>query len=97
MDYAARYRIAVALPSIETQHIAEASVELFSRVKVSDEMLISLGSHFTYKVIKEVSRLLLLQHLTTTSHHHTCNGLVECFRTTLKQMLCRMLTERPIN
>ena len=39
IDYATRYPEAVALPGIETERVAEALVEMFSRVGISDEML----------------------------------------------------------
>ena len=45
--------------------------------------------------MKEVSRLLSLQQLTTTPYHPMCNGLVERFHATMKQMLRRMCVERP--
>ena len=45
--------------------------------------------------MKEVSRLLSLQQLTTTPYHPMCNCLVERFHATLKQMLRRMCAERP--
>ena len=45
--------------------------------------------------MQEVSRLLSLQQLTTTPYHPMCNGLVERFHATLKQMLRRMCAERP--
>ena len=66
IDYATRYPEAVALPSIETERVAEALVEMFSRVGIPDEMLTDCGSQFTAEVMKEVSRLLSLQQLTTT-------------------------------
>ena len=44
--------------------------------------------------MKEVSRLLSLQQITTTPYHPICNGLIERFHMTLKQMLRRMCTER---
>ena len=76
IEYATRYPEAVALPSIETERIAEALVEMFSRVGIPDEMLIDCGSQFTAEVMKEDSRLLSLQQLTTTPYHPMCNGLV---------------------
>ena len=39
IDYATKYPEAVALPSIETERVAEALVEMFSRVGIPDEML----------------------------------------------------------
>ena len=94
IDYATRYPEAVALPSIETERVAEALVEMFSRVGIPDEMLTDCGSQFTAEVMKEVSRLLSLQQLTTTPYHPMCNGLVERFHATMKQMLRRMCAER---
>ena len=58
-------------------------------------MLTDFGSQFTAEVMKEVSRLLSLQQLTTTPYHPMCNGLVERFHATMKQMLRRMCAERP--
>ena len=68
---------------------------MFSRVGIPDEMLTDCGSQFTAGVMKEVSRLLSLQQLTTTPYHPMCNGLVERFHATMKQMLRRMCAERP--
>ena len=67
IDYATRYPEAVALPSIETERVAEALVEMFSRVGIPDEMLTDCGSQFTAEVMLEVSRLLSLQQLTTNA------------------------------
>ena len=85
LDYATRYPVAEALPGIETEYVAEALVKMFSRVGISDEMLTDYGSQFTAEVMKEVSRLLSLQQITTTSYHFICNGLIERFYMTLKQ------------
>ena len=93
IDYATRYPEAVALPSIKTERVAEALVEMFSRVGIHDEMLTDCGSQFTAEVMKEVSRLLSLQQITTTPYHPICNGLIERFHMTLKQMLRRMLKD----
>ena len=95
IDCTTRCPEAVALPSIETERVAEALVEMFSRVGFPDEMLTDCGSQFTAKVMKKVSRLLSLQQLTTTPYHPMCNGLVERFHAALKQMLRRMCAERP--
>ncbi|XP_061180784.1 uncharacterized protein LOC133189428 [Saccostrea echinata] len=95
IDYATRYPEAVALHGIETERVAEALVDVFSRVGIPSEMLTDQGSQFTSEVMKEVSRLLSLKRLTTTPYHPMCNGLVEKFNGTLKQMLKRMCAERP--
>ena len=95
MDYVTRYPEAIALPSIETERVAEALVELFSRVGVPDEMLKDCGSQFTSEIMKEVARWLSLQQLTTSAFHAQCNSLVERSHTTLKQMLRRTCAELP--
>ena len=92
IDYATE---AVALPSIETEHIAEAMVEMFSRVGVPDKMLTDCGSQFTSDFMKEKARLVFLQQLTTSVYHPMCNGLKERVHAALKQMLRRMCAERP--
>ena len=47
VDYATRYPEAEALPTIETERVAEALVSIFSRVGVPREMLTDMGSQFT--------------------------------------------------
>ena len=94
IDYATRYPEAVALPGIETERVAEALVEMFSRVGIPDELLLDCGSQFTAEVMKEVSQLLSLQQITTTPYHSICNDLIERFHMALKQMLRRMCAER---
>ena len=94
VDYATRYPEAVALPSIDTERVVEALVEIFCRIGVPHEMLTDMGSQFTSKLLSEVSRLISLNRLTTTPYHPMCNGLVEKFNGTLKQMLKRTCVER---
>jgi hypothetical protein len=95
VDYATRYPEAVALSSIETEKVAEALVDMFSRLGIPEEMLTDCGTQFTSELMSEVSRLLSLKQLTTTPYHPICNGLVEKFNGSLKQMLKRMCHERP--
>ena len=95
VDYATRYPEAVPLVSIETTRVAEAMVDVFSRVGIPREVLSDQGSQFTSGLMKEVSRLLSIRQLTTTPYHPACNGLVERFNGTLKQMLKRMCSEKP--
>ncbi|XP_021371318.1 uncharacterized protein LOC110461908 [Mizuhopecten yessoensis] len=95
VDYAMRYPEAVPLKSIETERVAEALVDVYSRVGIPQEVLTVKGSQFTSDLMREVSRLLSIRQLTTTPYHPMCNGLVERFNGTLKQMLRRMCSERP--
>ena len=95
VDYATRYPEAIALPNIETSTVAEAMVEVFCRVGVPQEILSDRGTQFTSEMMREVGRLLSMRQLTTTPYHPACNGLVERFNQTLKQILKRVCADRP--
>lgn len=56
IDYATRYPEAIALPSIDTETVAKALLDIFRRVGVLDEILTDTGSQFTSDLMKEVSR-----------------------------------------
>ena len=79
IDYAMRYPEAVSLPSVETERVAEALIAMFSRVAMPSEMLIEHESRVTIEFMNEVSRLLLLQQLTTISYRPYRKGPVEKF------------------
>ena len=53
IDYATRFPEAVPLPGIETERVAEALVQMFSRVGIPDEMLTDCGSQFTAEVMQQ--------------------------------------------
>ncbi|XP_068225262.1 uncharacterized protein, partial [Palaemon carinicauda] len=95
MDHASRYPDAVPLKNIDSESVAEALVDMFSRVGVPEEILSDLGTQFTSDCMKEVARLLSMRQLTTTPYHPMCNGLVEKFNGTLKQMLKKLCQEKP--
>ena len=95
VDYATRYPEAVPLKNIDVVTIAEALVEVFSRMGVPEEILSDRGSQFTSSLMKEVCRLLSLRQLFTTPYHPMANGLVERFNATLKIILKRLCSEHP--
>ena len=95
IDYATRYPEAVALPSIETERVAEALIAMFSKVGIPSEMLIEHENRITIEVMNEVSRLLSLQQLTTIPYRPNSKGQVEKFHAMLKQVLLTMFAERP--
>ena len=95
VDYATRYPEAVPLKKIDTETVAEALVDINSRVGVPREVLSDQGKQFTSDLMKEVGRLLSIKQLTTTPYHPFCNGLVERFNGTLKAMLRRVSEEQP--
>ena len=95
VDYATRYPEATPLKNIETETVAEALVTMFSRIGVPQEVLSDQGSQFLSGIMKEVSRLLSIRQLITSPYHPQCNGLVERFNGTLKEMIKRMCAEKP--
>ncbi|KAK7105148.1 hypothetical protein V1264_016564 [Littorina saxatilis] len=95
VDYATRYPEAVPLKKIDTETVAEALVDIFSRIGVPEEILTDLGTQFVSECMEEVNRLLSIRHLTTTPYHPMCNGLVEKFNATLKSTLKKLCSERP--
>ena len=95
VDYATRYPEAVPLKNIDTESVAEALLDVYSRVGVPEEVLSDLGTQFVSACMKEVTRLLSIKRLTTTPYHPICNGLVEKFNGTLKRMLRRLCSDQP--
>ena len=96
VDYATRYPEAVALKKVTAEDVAEALVNIYSRVGVPEELLTDRGPQVTSECMKEVSPLLIIRHLTTSPYRPMCNGLVERFNTTLKTMLKRLCSEKPL-
>lgn len=95
VGFATRYPDAVPLTTIDTAKVAEGLMEMFSRVGLPRQILSDRGINFTSSLMKEINRLLSVQRLTTTPYHPICNGLVEKFNGTLKQMLRKMCQEKP--
>lgn len=75
--------------------MAEALLNIFSRVGFPQEVLSDKGSQFTSDMMAEVCRLVSIRQLFTTPYHPICNGLCERLNGTLKSMLKRMCQERP--
>ncbi|XP_037802987.1 uncharacterized protein LOC119597481 [Penaeus monodon] len=95
VDYATRYPEAVPLKRITTKTVAEALVEIYSRLGIPEEVIHDRGTQFMSDCMHEVSCLLSLKQLPTTPYHPMSNGLVEKFNGTLKAMLSRLCAEQP--
>jgi len=54
VDFATRYPEAVALQNIDTTSVAEALVNIFSRVGIPREVLSDRGTQFTSSMMQEV-------------------------------------------
>ena len=95
VDYATRYPEAFALPKIETERVAEALLDIFSRVGFPAEILSDRGTQFTSELMAEISRLVSVKQLFTAPYNPKCNGLCERMNGVLKSMLKKMCQERP--
>ena len=95
VDCATRYPVAVPLKNIDTETVAEALLDMYSRVGVPEKIVSDLGTQFSSDCMKKVSRLLSIRRLTTSPYHPACNGLVEKFNGTLKRMLRGLCHEQP--
>ena len=95
VDYATRYPDAVPLKNIDTETVAEALLDMYSRLGFPEEVLSDNGSQFVSECMAEVSRLLSIRQLTSTPYHPMCNGLVEKFNGSLEAMLKRLCSEQP--
>ena len=96
VDYATRYpEEAVPLKRIDAETVAEALVDIYSRLGIKEEVLSDQGAQFISDCTKEVCKLLGVLQSTTTPYHPMCNGLVETFNGTLKKMLRRLCSEKP--
>ena len=95
VDYATRYPEAVLLKNIDIETVAEALLDMYSRLGIPEKVLRDQGTQFVSSCMKEVSRLLSINRLTTTPYHPISNGLVERFNGTLKKMLRRLCSEQP--
>ena len=95
VDYATRYPEAVPLKKIDSETVAEALWQVWTRVGVPREVLTDLGTQFVSEVMLGVHRLLGVKARNTTPYHAQANGLVERFNATLKQMIKRLAQEHP--
>jgi len=93
MYYATRYPEAVPLKDIQAETVAETLVNMFTRVRVPKEILSDQVSQFLSAVMEEMCRLLSLKQLVMTPYHPICNGVIEKFNGTLKNMLRHMCAE----
>ena len=78
------------LKKITTEAVAEALLNICSRVGIPEEVLTDQGTQFMYECMQEVSRLLSIKGLTSMPYHPICNGLVDGWNRALKSMLKRL-------
>ena len=97
VDCATRYPEAIALKRIDTETVAEAILEIFSRIGFLIEILSDQGSQFTSDSMKKISSLLSIKQFFTTLYNLKCNELCERMNGVLKGMIKKMCQEQPEN
>ena len=83
VDYATIYPEAVPLKKVNIKAVAEALLDIFSRVNIPEEvltdevtqfLLANQVTQFLSEYMQEVSRILSIKGLTSTPYHPICNG-----------------------
>ena len=95
IDYATGYPEALPLKETNSMAVAEALIEMFSRIGIPREILSDRGSNFTSQLMAEVHRLLSVKPLFTSPWHPACNGRIERLHSTLKSCLRKLCSDRP--
>jgi len=93
-----RFPEAIPLKVISTSTVAEALLNMFSRVGLPNRIHSDRGSQFTSEMMREVYRLLDIRQSTTTPYHAMGNGIVEIvenFNKTIKNLLKKVSAENP--
>lgn len=86
-DYASRFPEAFPMKNQDAESVANALIEMFSRVGFSKEILSDQRTNFMSSRLSELNKMLKVRKLSTTPYHPQANRLVERFNGTLKQML----------
>jgi len=97
IDMCTRFPEAIPLKDISSSTVAEALLEIFSRVGLPNRVHSDRGSQFTSDMMKEVYRLLDVKQSTTTPYHAMGNGVVENFNKTIQNLLTKVAAEKPAN
>jgi len=95
IDMCTRFPEAIPLKDISTNSVAEALLEIFSRVGLPYKIHSDRGSQFTSDMMREVYRLLNVKQSITAPYHAMGNGIVENFNKTIKNVLKKVAAEKP--
>lgn len=68
--------------SQEAEVVAEAMIEVLSRLDVPKEILSDKGTNLMSSLMSELCKFLSIRKLNTTPYHPQANGLVERFNGT---------------
>ena len=87
-DYLTKWPLAYALPDQKALTIAHVLVEeVIPFFGVPEALLTDRGTNLLSHLMKDLCKLLGITKLNTTAYHPKCDGMVERFNRTLKNML----------
>lgn len=78
---------AVALRLITAKSVAEAALEIFSRMGLPLQILTDCRAQFTGALIKLLTTILHIAHIHTTAYHPQSNGILERLHSTLEAII----------
>src|SRR5215469_13806273 len=93
VDYASKYPEAMPLKKGNAIEVAEALLNVFSRVGFPKEIVHDQGSNFMSNTMQELFRLSGMRSINTTVYHAMSNGSVERMNATLESMLRKLIDE----
>lgn len=76
---ATQYPEAVALHSIDAEHVVEELMKIFAQVRILKEVLTDQGSNFTFQLLTESYWLLEVQLTQTSFYYPHTDSTVEHF------------------
>ena len=95
VDTATRWPEAVPLRDIRTTDIASALSNIFSRLGLPKKILSDNGQQLVSKAMSEVMEMMGIERRLSTPYHAQSNGMVERFNGTLKNMLHKLIADKP--
>jgi len=94
IDMCTRFPEAIPLNDIHMSTVAEALLEIFSRVGLPSKIHSDRGSQFMSDMMREVYRLLNVKQSTTPPYHAMSNGIMENINKTIKNLLKKVTAEK---
>ena len=95
IDVATSFPEAIPLANIDSISIAEALLQIFSRIGIPREIHSDLGTQFTSDLMKELHRLLGVHPIFNTPYHPMSTGRIERLHSTLKGTLKKLCIQQP--
>jgi transposase InsO family protein len=94
IDMCSRYPEAVALKDVSTTTVADALLDIYSRIGIPKRIHHDNGSQFVSNIMQEVNKLLSIKATTSTAYHPMGNSVIENWNKSLKNALKKMTSER---